>query len=376
MSHLYIHVPFCRKRCVYCDFYSTVGTSSLFDDYIDAMLLELDYFQERYPFSYSTIYLGGGTPSLLPETGLARLFNKLSQKKILETCEEITLEVNPEDVTLEKIKSWKDVGINRISLGVQSFVERELRWLRRNHTVEQNLKALEWLEKYFNNISMDFILHIPGSTKKDIDYNLSFLDKFLITHVSMYGLTVERGTSLFAKWKHGEFLELNEEEQREQWLYAYNKLSSKGFEQYEISNWAKNKMYSRHNFAYWVGDPYIGLGPSAHSYVHPLRWANKSHLLKYIELVKQGSKWFEEEYITPEKTWMEMLMLRLRTVSGIQKKEVEEKLGLVFFERLVKIIEKNNLEAYFNKKEDSISLTLDGFLIFDHLLSKIIAEKF
>jgi oxygen-independent coproporphyrinogen-3 oxidase len=361
---------------VYCDFYSTVGTSSLFDDYIDAIFLEFDYFQERYPFSYSTIYLGGGTPSLLPETGLARLFNKLSQKKILETCEEITLEVNPEDVTLEKIKSWKDVGINRISLGVQSFVERELRWLRRNHTVEQNLKALEWLEKYFNNISIDFILHIPGSTKKDIDYNLSFLDKFSITHVSMYGLTVEQGTSLFAKWKHGEFLELNEEEQRKQWLYAYDKLSRKGFEQYEISNWAKNKMYSRHNFAYWVGDPYIGLGPSAHSYVHPLRWANKSHLLKYIELVKQGSKWFEEEYITPEKTWMEMLMLRLRTVSGIQKKEVEEKLGLVFFERLVKIIEKNNLKAYFNEKEDSISLTLNGFLIFDHLLSKIIAEKF
>lgn len=368
-NHLYIHVPFCHKKCRYCDFYTTVGVD-VFDEYVKTILREIDLVFGRELFS--TIYLGGGTPSMMPLPLLEQIFKKIYDTSMITADAEITIEVNPEDVTEEKLRAWKGLGINRVSLGLQSFLDEELRWLGRMHDAKHNFFSLEQVLKYFQQTSVDLIIHLPGSTLKTIEYNIQCLAQYPVMHVSIYGLTIEKGTSLYRALKMGEFKELSEEDQLKQLLFVYEMLRSMGFERYEVSNFAREGKYSRHNMAYWLGQPYIGLGPSAHSYQHPVRRANISHLFRYLSLIHSGACWYEEELITPDKHWLEMLMLRLRTKMGLNKKEVIQTFGEIHWERLIYIIEKRNLVKYFCNYEDVLSLTDEGILVMDKLLTELI----
>ena len=322
MAGIYIHIPFCKTRCIYCGFYSTTD-AGLRSRYVDALLQELALRTDYLDEPVETIYLGGGTPSQLDTEDLQRLLNGVGKSDILKRFEssrvhEITIECNPDDVTLEYAHELKALGVNRVSMGVQTFSDERLRFLRRRHTAQQARQAVATLRQAgIENISIDLMFGFPDETlsewHSDIDEALS-LD---VEHISAYSLMYEEGTPLHAMLERGNIREISDEQSSTMYYTLIDRLTSAGYEHYEISNFARPGRRSRHNSSYWTATPYLGLGAGAHSYDRQSRQWNVSNLRTYINKVEHGVVPFERETLDETTKYNDMITTALRTREGL-----------------------------------------------------------
>jgi oxygen-independent coproporphyrinogen-3 oxidase len=357
---LYIHVPFCAGKCPYCDFYST-GDSTLIPAWIKSLEKEIHFYKDVLN-NFDTLYLGGGTPSFLSNNDLEKLMESVRNNFSFAPDIEITIEANPGDLTPEKLKHFRALGFNRISLGVQSFDDDVLRFLNRRHTAKQAEKAVEDIRSTgFENLSIDLMYSVPGQEKdgwiKTLERALSFSPE----HFSCYQLTVKKGTLFFELKEKGQ-LEFNLGEE-ESFLLTSDILEENGYIHYEVSNFAKSEnLFSSHNQKYWQHIPYLGLGPSAHSFNYDMRWWNFSSVEKYIdELNKECRPVEEEEKIGEKEKSLEALFLGFRTKKGIELEVLRKykKVEIV----LNRLIESNLIEI---KGSRAVS-TKKGFLVADRI---------
>ena len=324
MAGVYVHIPFCRQACHYCNFH--FATSLHYKNGLIAALLKEITIQKSYLENapVETIYFGGGTPSLLEITDFKLLIEKIYEIFIVAQAAEITLEANPDDITEEKLMAWKDVGINRLSIGIQSFFEEDLKWMNRAHTAQQAIGNLQLAIKHFNNITIDLIYGTPQLTNEKWKHNVDTAISLNIPHLSCYALTVEPKTPLDKMIKQHKSEDINPDKQSEQFLLLMQWLEEAGYEHYEISNFARPDCRSRHNSSYWStgasgqGKKYLGLGPSAHSYNGISRQWNISNNNIYIESINKSIIPFEKEELTETQKKNEYIMTSLRTIEGLR----------------------------------------------------------
>jgi len=312
MQHLYVHVPFCVRRCSYCDFSIAVRKQIPAQEFVDLVLREAGSHDLA---ELETLYLGGGTPSLLPPSAIATLLKRFRQPQAAE----VTLEANPEDVTPGNAKAWSAAGINRVSLGAQSFDDTVLKWMHRSHDAARIGAAVHALRGAgIENISLDLIFALPDELKRDWERDLDMALALRPTHLSLYGLTVEPRTPLDRWISRGATHAPDEERYADEYLCAHRRLTADGYQFYEVSNAARDGFRSRHNSAYWSGKPYVGLGPAAHSYDGSTRRWNLRAWEAYRRAVTEGRSAVEsEETLTREQREMERVYLALRTVEGL-----------------------------------------------------------
>lgn len=326
---LYIHIPFCESRCIYCDFYSTTCRGEE-DRYIDAVIREMrTRAGEIDGASLETIYIGGGTPSVLKPASLQRLFAALEKTFDTTTCREITLEANPDDITEDYIKELGKTPVNRISIGVQSLDDTILKFLRRRHDAAEAEKAYTMLRQAgYNNISIDLIYSIPGQS---LETWSATLDKALAMrpeHISAYDLSYEDGTPLTRLLEQGRVEACGEDDTIAMYGLLNKKLEAAGYARYEISNFAREGYHSRHNSGYWRGEPYLGIGASAHSFDgRNTRRANVADLQTYITEIEAGRCPYQTETLTPGQQYDETIYITLRTADGIDTEEIRRRFG-------------------------------------------------
>ena len=320
MAGIYIHIPFCRRACHYCDFHFTTNlknTEPLVQSILKEIELQADYLNGE---PLQTIYFGGGTPSLLPTSDIEKIIDAISQKHSVESGAEITLEANPEDLSKTKLSELKSIAINRLSLGTQSFIDSELKWMNRMHTSNQAIESIRNAQAFgFNNISIDLIFGLPNQTRNDWTYNLEAALKLDVQHISSYGLTVENKTVLANRILKGTEQKPDDALATEFFKMNMEFLPANGFEHYEISNFAKEGCISRHNSSYWRGIPYLGLGPSAHSFNGTSRQWNVRSNAAYTSAIASHKPFFETEDLLAKDQLNEHIMIGLRTKWGIQK---------------------------------------------------------
>lgn len=325
--HLYVHVPFCARRCTYCDFSIAVRARTPVDEYLEALRRELSVrYPDRGPWEVDTIYLGGGTPSRLGAAGVARLLDSVRERATPATGAEITLEANPEDVNADAVRGWLAAGITRVSLGVQSFDDDVLRWMHRVHDAGGAVRAVETLQACgIEDLSIDLIFALPELLRRGWRADVERTIAFAPTHVSLYGLTVEAHTPL-GRWRdRGEVTETPEERYEDEYLVAHELLSHAGFEHYEVSNFGRPGRHARHNGAYWRTAAYAGLGPSAHEFdgARRRRW----NVAPYAEWVRRLASGLDpvggEESLTDDSLAIERVYLGLRTTDGLQVTSAE-----------------------------------------------------
>lgn len=318
MAGIYIHIPFCHHKCLYCDFYST-GKSKLTNEFPSLILKEIEL---RKNFindeKVQTIYFGGGTPSLLSFTEIQEILNGINEHFTIEPNPEITIEVNPDDLSMDVLRGYKSIGINRISIGVQSFIDDELTFLGRRHDAKKAIESiLDIYNTGFTNVSVDLIYGIPNSSLESWEYSLNKAIELNVQHLSCYHLTFEEATPLTRKLKKGFFDALDEELSIKQFEILREKTKTNGFIHYEISNFAKEGFISKHNSSYWHGVPYLGVGPSAHSFNRITRQWNVSSFEEWSNEIRQSKCTFQSETIDETTKFNELLLTRLRTIWGV-----------------------------------------------------------
>lgn len=374
MSGIYIHIPFCKSRCVYCGFYSTTSLD-LRHSYVDAICRELELRSDYLSEPVSTVYFGGGTPSVLSVDDLDRIFNAVYKyNKVCGNSDgvaEFTIECNPDDITDKFCSFLSSSPVNRISMGVQSFSDVLLKFARRRHDSIQPKVAVERLRHIgMSNISIDLMFGFPNESlevwRSDIEKALS-LD---VEHISAYSLMFEEGTCLYGMLQRGEVKECDEETSLAMYNMLIERLEAAGYEHYEISNFAKPGFRSRHNSSYWHGVPYLGLGASAHSFNGSTRQWNMSDVRKYIDTISRGIIPAEVEVLTKDNSYDDMIMTGLRTVEGVSLDEVERRFGkdyLVFLEREASRYVEAKLLKY-SDDHRSLSLTRKGLFVSDSVM--------
>jgi oxygen-independent coproporphyrinogen-3 oxidase len=326
--------------------------------------LQKDYLENE---TVETIYFGGGTPSLLTTNELQFQIDKIKQVFNVAQEAEITLETNPDDITEENLLSWKEAGINRLSIGVQSFFDEDLQWMSRSHTAKQALASLEKVKKYFSNISIDLIYGYALLTNEKWKQNLESALSFDIPHLSCYALTVEPKTPLHKMIREKKTVDVNPDLQSEQFLWLMQWMEEAGYEHYEISNFARPGFRSRHNSTYWLGKKYLGLGPSAHSYNMESRQWNVSNNNLYIESIGKGFIPFEKEVLTPVQKLNEYIMTSLRTIEGLHLEKLDETSG-----NQVRIAGQKYIDSGLMKLDNQhLILTNDGKLLADGIAAAL-----
>ena len=378
MSGLYFHFPFCNSKCIYCGFYS-VASLSLKNKFIQTLQKEI-LLKSNIPIDLpiQTIYFGGGTPSLFSIEELQTILNSLSNHFDLHSLKEFTMETNPEQCSLEYLSALKKMGINRLSIGIQSFDPEILTYLGRKHSKEQALLAIQNAKNAdFENISIDLIYGIPLRSSEVWKYELKLAFQQPITHLSAYSLTVEENSLLLKalQKKEGTIYKVGKDQDDEK---AYSDLDfllkdaeKFGFEQYEVSNFAKPGFQSIHNSNYWNGTPYLGFGPSAHSFFDQTRSWNESNLNKYITAIESGIPFAGKEELTLYDRFNEAVMLGLRTKNGVDLFMIEKKYGIAFKQHLLHIFQTLPSEFY-SFTENRFVLTQKGLNISDHIIEKMI----
>jgi oxygen-independent coproporphyrinogen-3 oxidase len=323
MAGLYIHIPFCASRCIYCGFYSTTRLD-LRQQYVDALireLVEVGQSKMSKDDSISTVYLGGGTPSQLTIPQLRQLLDAIYIYNKVESGAEVTIEMNPDDVSVPYADTLRQLGINRVSMGAQTFDDERLRWLNRRHTVAQVGQAVTILRAAgIRNISIDLMYGFPDETIDDFVRDIDEAIKLDVEHISAYCLMIEEGTELYRRYgdkRVREYDDSKEETERKMYELLIDKLTAAGYEHYEISNFARPGFRSRHNSSYWTGVPYIGLGAAAHSFDGHLRSWNVSDIQQYIAAVNRDERLNEEEELSATDFYNERVMLGLRTCEGV-----------------------------------------------------------
>lgn len=370
MWGLYLHIPFCPTRCVYCDFYSQ-SDLSLQSSFVESLCRELEIYHGRAVWATAprTIYLGGGTPSSLPLPLLERLMQQIRSLWRLDKTTEITIEANPEDVTPEWANGVAQLGFNRISLGVQSWSDETLRFLHRRHSAAQAERAVNYIRQAgINNVSIDLIFALPEGYERDWAESLAHALALPVTHLSAYGLTYERGTRLDRMRERGEVIPSSEETYVAQYYALVEACQKAGFTHYELSNWALPSFASQHNSAYWAGTPYLGLGPSAHSYMSGHRWWNVSDIHLYIERLQEDKLPIaDEEWLSLTELYEECVMLGLRTSRGIDLRRAELQAEPIM-DRATPWLDQELLTL---TDDDHLRLTHDGLIWCDRICAAL-----
>ncbi len=367
---LYVHVPFCRRICGYCDFYRQVLNPDLTRAYTDAVIQELDGYLQFHSCEFDTVYLGGGTPTVLPPADLERLLQRISAAPLARDSLEFTVEANPATVTDVVADILAGASVNRISLGAQSFDAAELRVLDRQHEpehVEQTITTLRAVG--ITNISLDLIFGIPGqslvSLRRSLDATLALRPQ----HVSCYGLMYEPGTPLHAARESGAATEVDEELEAEMYELVRSTLATAGLPQYEISNYARQGYEARHNLHYWRNEPYVGVGPAAAGYLDGVRYKNVADTRTYIEAVRAGRPpRDEEETLEHAERMRETAMLALRLTAGVNRREFEERFAVDPAEHFHMEIERHVSAGLLEVTPAAIRLTPAGFLLADRVM--------
>lgn len=373
MAGVYIHIPFCKQYCSYCDFYRT---KELFlkKELIAAMLTEIecriDYLENE---KIETIYFGGGTPSVLTTEEIYTILKKILHCFEISSDPEITIEANPDDLTAEYLRSiTENTLVNRLSIGIQSFIDNDLKLLNRRHDSAQAIRAVEQAEKAgFKNIGIDLIYGIPGMTVKKWQMNLDQAFKLNINHLSAYHLTLEPGTTLYEMIENKVLKPVSEEESIRHFKLLVEKAKDNYFEHYEISNFARDGRYSRHNSNYWKGIKYLGIGPSSHSYNLVSRQWNISDNKEYIRRILMNEKFFEKEYLNDKTKFNEYVMTGLRTMWGIQLQYIRNTFGTMFYEHIIKKALPFITSGKIIHSNDSLWLSDEGIFIADFIISEL-----
>lgn len=372
MAGIYIHIPFCRRKCYYCDFYKTVNTS-LKPKFIGALKTEIvqrKSYLENEPVE--TIYFGGGTPSVLSNNELAEILKTLHDNFVIAHTLEITFEANPDDLSKEYLHEIYQTGINRLSIGIQSFNDDILKKMNRRHDAVQAVEAVENAAKTgFNDISVDLIYGLPGLTINQWKSDLKKVFELPVQHLSAYHLTYHEGTAFYTWLKKGTLRELSEAESVSQFQALTEMAKKKGFEQYEISNFAKDRKYSKHNSAYWLGVKYLGLGPSAHSFNGFSRRWNIASAESYIKAMESGLSCSEEEILSENNRYNEYILTRIRTVWGVSIEELKSRFGSEKEEWFLKNIEKYRVTGLVKQQNHIYSLTEKGMFVSDDILTNL-----
>lgn len=373
MAGLYIHIPFCTKRCLYCDFFSNTEMKYK-EPYLSAVIRELELrkdYLEGEPVE--TIYFGGGTPSQLQAEDFSRIFEAIHRLFDVSPCAEITLEANPDDMTPGYVAGLQTLPFNRVSMGVQSFKEEDLRFLNRRHNREQALLAVDLCKKNgLDNISVDLIYGLPGQTLEEWKQNLDTVISLDIPHISAYHLIYEEGTALYKLKEAGKITPVDEDLSVALFTSLIDRLTANGYLHYEISNFARPGMLSRHNSSYWIGKKYLGIGPSAHSYNGQNRQWNISSLPGYLQAIDKGVPDIEIENLDINTRYNDFIITGLRTMWGIKFNEIQQQFGkdkLIYCQKQAAPYLKQGLLI---EKDDTLTLSRNGIFISDSIMSDLL----
>ncbi|SDK89572.1 oxygen-independent coproporphyrinogen-3 oxidase [Salinimicrobium catena] len=370
MAGIYIHIPFCKQTCHYCDFHFSTSVKKK-PAMVEALCRELELRKEEIPGEVETIYFGGGTPSLLEKEELEKIFKVIYENYSVGADPEITLEANPDDLSEEKIKMLADSPVNRLSIGVQSFFEEDLKLMNRAHNEKEALRSIQAAKKYFDNISIDLIYGIPGMSNDRWRENLQIALDLDVPHISSYALTVEPRTALKSMIEKGKIAPVEEGPAREQYEIMIEVLEKVGFENYEFSNFGKLGYFSRNNTAYWFGKTYLGIGPSAHSFDGLRRKWNVSNNSLYIKALEKGEIPVEIEELSAKDRYNELVMTRLRTKWGVSVDEVERSFGRDYKEYLLREAARLIKDGMLEWKEGRLHVSKKGKFLSDGIAAEL-----
>lgn len=374
-SGLYIHIPFCDHKCVYCDFYSITNTAQT-EEYISALIREIEHFSPLYKSDhrFDSIFFGGGTPSYIAPMYIERIIRALKENYVVTSDAEITLETNPGTVDKDKLKEFLSIGINRISIGIQSFDDDDLRFLTRIHDsrLAKDTVALAH-ESGFNNINIDLIFNLPGQTKEKWQKNLEIALQLPIQHISAYSLILEEGTPLFGLVEKGKIHLQGDDDDAELYATTIDTFIKYGFTQYEVSNFCKPGFECIHNNHYWRYDDYLSFGTSSHSFVNGKRWNNHRTLLKYLKAIQEKDNAVENEE-TPDarQVFDEYVMLALRS-KGIDKKDFQNRFSDSWLREKSGLMQKLMQSGYLVDQGAFIKCTPDGYAVADNIIGQLLA---
>ena len=370
MAGIYIHIPFCKQSCHYCNFHFSTSTKNK-EEVLYAIENEIKQKGQATNEAISTIYFGGGTPSILDVNEINSIINRIHKEFNVESEAEITIEANPDDLNKEKIINLSLTEINRLSIGVQSFIDKELRIMNRAHDSKKALNSIEISKKYFNNISIDLMYGVPESTLESWTYNLDTVSQFDINHISSYALTLEPKTAL-ESFVRKLVVEMPKEDLvYDQYNLINKKLEPLGFINYEVCSFAKENFFSKNNSAYWLRKKYIGIGPSAHSFDGKSRSWNISNNKKYIDQINKGKSFYKKEKLSKVDQYNEYVMTGFRTIWGVSANFIENnfnsKFKNYFTDRIQKHIDQKNIIV----KDDIYTTTNEGRFLADGISSDL-----
>lgn len=375
MAGLYIHIPFCKKACHYCDFHFSQSLGQI-DKMVDAigqeLIMQSDFLGK---VTIYTIYFGGGTPSLLEGPHLKKLMGIIQREYTLSSNPEITMEANPDDLTEEKLATFFGIGVNRLSIGVQSFNDEHLKWMNRQHTSKEAIDTFQLARKVgFENISLDLIYALPSENHENWINDLKMMVGLRPEHISSYCLTIEPQTA-FGNWlKKGKIKAIDEDFAAEQFEILLDTMAKYGYDQYEISNFAQPDYESQHNSAYWKDEKYLGVGPSAHSYSGKFRKANVANNAKYLKGIKEGKVATEVITLSPEDQVNEYILTSLRTKWGCDLSQLKTKYGVDLLSKQEHYLKKLTTQDLIFEDEGFLILTNKGKLLADKIASDLFIE--
>ena len=372
MAGIYLHIPFCKQACNYCDFHFST-TMKMKVDFVKAIIQEIELRKDVFANKFiSSIYFGGGTPSLLSKDELNMIFEKLYRSFKINADVEITLESNPDDLNFNKILQLKDTPINRLSIGVQSFRDEDLKYMNRAHTATEALNSIKVAQDIgFQNITIDLIYGTPGMSNEDWKYNLRKSFTLNLPHISSYALTVEEKTPLYYQILKKNISPVDEQQSADQFKILMDEMLRYGYEQYEISNFCKDNSYSKHNSSYWRKDHYLGLGPSAHSYFGNSRLWNVSNNVKYINALSESVLPLVNENLNTQDMYNEYVMTSLRTKWGCSLIQIEKDYPRFFLNYFKVQIKSHEINGYVIENKGVYRLSEKGKLIADRITSDL-----
>ncbi|WP_316817098.1 radical SAM family heme chaperone HemW [Pedobacter nyackensis] len=371
MSGIYIHIPFCKKACTYCDFHFSTSLKYV-DEMTDAICKEIILKKNRITDQVGSIYFGGGTPSVLPSKNFEKIFNTLTQHFSISSNAEITIEANPDDLDAKKIAELRQLPVNRFSIGIQSFFEEDLVWMNRAHNAKEAEDCImRSQDAGFENLSIDLIYGYPLLTDNKWLSNINKAIEFQTPHISAYSLTVEPRTALASAIKKGQQPPVNDEQSAAQFMTLIDKLKTGGFEQYEISNFSQPGKYAVHNTNYWRGIPYLGIGPSAHGFDGQTRYLNIANNAHYLLHLEKGELAETIEELDQYDRFNEYIMTSLRTMWGTDLNKIATDFGKQFLNDTIKAIQPFIEKQWLTNQNDHLILTQEGKLFADYIASEL-----
>ena len=371
---IYIHSPFCRKKCSYCDFYSIESSKKTLNKYLKSLKAEIQFYSKLLDKKkVKTIYIGGGTPSLLSTDDIVLLLNQIKDNFNLKNNIEITMESNPDSLTEKKVIGFKNAGINRMSVGIQSFINKELNILGRVHNSKKSKNIIEILQKHISNYNVDLMFALPGQKFEDFQFSINKLIEYNPPHISLYNLQIEEGTLLYKQLKSGIIETIEEDLDYKMYNYAINELKKAGYNHYEISNFAKENYESKHNIIYWKYKPYLGLGPSAHGFNGYSRYYNVNSLSDYMSQLSNNEFPIDNIInLTKNELISERMIMGLRLIEGIDRDVFKDRFNCSIESIYHDEIRKLKNQGLLTEDKNKIYLTKKGINLGNKVFSEFL----